>query len=224
MDPASVATGPHPAAAPAGPGADPTGSVPLTAADRAAIDGLRRRHQAGLPVVTAASTATAATAPAVAADPTAATCPVPRLLRGSAATCPVLPGATAPGPPIERSRADQFVRRLLRIHDRPVDATDASTYRSFQRSMCISAVRCTLTYVVFPIILPGISFLKGVGPIVGIFIGTFALVCDTFTIRRFFAVDHKYRWYFSAIAFSIMCLLSVLLVQDIGHVVGHLLS
>jgi hypothetical protein len=40
-------------------------------------------------------------------------------------------------------------------------------------------------------------------------------VCDTFTIRRFFAADHKYRWYFSAIALSIIGLLFVLLAEDI---------
>jgi len=151
-----------------------------------------------------------------------ATCPIPGFLRGGAATCPVLPGA--PAAPVERSRADRFVRRLLRISDAPRNTSDRATYQAFRRSMTISAIRCTLTYVVFPFVLPGISFLKGVGPLVGVVIGSIALVCDTFTIRRFFAVDHKYRWYFSAVAFSIMCLLTVLLVEDLGHVIGNALS
>ncbi|MBX3313986.1 MAG: hypothetical protein KF906_06680 [Actinobacteria bacterium] len=203
-------------------------SITLTADDLAAIEGLRRMH-AERAQATAASPATLPTAPTpdatvdVTVDRSGGACPIPGILRGGATSCPVAPG-TRPAAPIERSRADLFVRRLLRIQDRPADLSDASTYRAFQRSMCISAVRCTLTYVIFPFVLPGISFLKGVGPVVGILIGSFALVCDTFTIRRFFAVDHKYRWQFSAIAFSIMCLLTVLLVEDLAHVTSQLFS
>lgn len=60
--------------------------------------------------------------------------------------------------------------------------------------MLISAVRCTLTYVIFPFVAPAVGFATGVGPVVGLVIGSFAIVCDVFTIRRFFAVDHRWRW------------------------------
>ena len=69
----------------------------------------------------------------------------------------------------------------------------------------------------WPFVLPAVGFATGVGPIIGIVIGVFAMVCDTFTIRRFFAVDHRWRWHFTAIAGSVIVLLSVLLVQDIMH-------
>ena len=118
---------------------------------------------------------------------------------------------------VRRSRADLVVRRVLRIRERPPGVTSASAYGAFQRSMLISAIRCTLTYVVFPFVAPAVGFATGVGPEIGILIGTFAIVCDTFTIRRFFAVDHKWRWPISTIAFSVICLLSVLLVQDVLH-------
>jgi hypothetical protein len=157
----------------------------------------------------------------VAAEPTSAppapasACPVDHRALAAAATtsapgCPVVHG---PGG-VRRSKADLVVRRLLRIPERPAGVTSASAYAAFQKSMLISAVRCTLTYVVFPFVLPAARVAGDVGPAIGVLIGSFALVCDTFTIRRFFAVDHKWRWYFSTIAFSIMCLLSVLLVQD----------
>jgi hypothetical protein len=97
--------------------------------------------------------------------------------------------------------------------------TAASAYSSFQRSMLISAIRCTLTYVVFPFVLPAVGFATGVGPWVGIVIGVVAITCDVFTIRRFFSVDHRYRWHFSAVALAVIGLLSVLLVQDVVHVV-----
>jgi hypothetical protein len=121
--------------------------------------------------------------------------------------------------PVRRSRADLVVRRLLRVRDRPAHVSPGSAYSSFQRSMLISAIRCTLTYVVFPFVLPAVGVATGVGPIVGIVIGVVAITCDVFTIRRFFTVDHKGRWHFSAIALAVIGLLAVLLVQDVVHVV-----
>ena len=118
-----------------------------------------------------------------------------------------------------RSRADLVVRRILRIRERPPGVTVASAYSAFQRSMLISAIRCTLTYVVFPFVVPAVGFATGVGPILGIIIGVVAMTCDVFTIRRFFTVDHRWRWHFSAVALSVIGLLSVLLVQDIVHLV-----
>jgi hypothetical protein len=111
------------------------------------------------------------------------------------------------------------MRSLLRIRERPAGLTTAKAYATFQKSMLISATRCTLTYVVFPFVLPAVGFATGVGPIVGIVIGVFAMVCDVFTIRRFFAVDHRWRWHFTAVAVAVIGLLSVLLVQDIVHLI-----
>jgi hypothetical protein len=144
-------------------------------------------------------------------------CPVAHTPAAGAddARCP-FPHATTP---VRRSRADMVVRRVLRIGERSAGATAASAYSSFQRSMLISAIRCTLTYVVFPFVVPAVGFATGVGPVVGIVIGVVAMTCDVFAIRRFFAVDHRWRWHFSAIALAVIGLLSVLLVQDIVHLV-----
>jgi hypothetical protein len=158
---------------------------------------------------TVASDTAATTGPA-----TEARCPFPH---GEAAeTCP-MPGfgAAVPGRAADRSKADLWVRKVLRVKERPDGVTEASANKAFQTSMLISATRCTLTYIVFPIVIPLLGILKGVEAPLGIAIGTFAIVCDTFTIRRFFAADHKYRWYFSAIALSIIGLLFVLLAEDI---------
>lgn len=121
-----------------------------------------------------------------------------------------------------RSRADWVVRRLLRIRDHPPGSRPASAraaYSAFQRSMFISAIRCTLTYVILPFVVPAVGFATGVGPIIGIVIGVVAMTCDVFTIRRFFAIDHRWRWHFSAVALSVIGLLAVLLVQDVVHLV-----
>ena len=114
-------------------------------------------------------------------------------------------------------RADQLVRKLLRIPEQPTGVSVQGAHTAFQRSMAISATRCTLTYVVFPILVPLIGLSAGVGPAVGVVIGVTAICCDVFTIRRFFAVDHRYRWQFSILVATVAVLLSVLLVQDIAQ-------
>ena len=163
-------------------------------------------------------------APAIETDPSApaadeARCPFPH--GATAEVCPIPGlGTTAPRGPVTRSKADLFVWKLLRIREKPEGISEAQANKSFQTSMLISATRCTLTYVVFPIIIPLLGILKGVEAPLGIAIGTFAIVCDVFTIRRFFAADHKYRWYFSAIALSIIVLLFILLAEDIVALFG----
>jgi len=161
-----------------------------------------------------APTEDAPTAPASAV--TAGRCPVahaPTLAAPTAGGCPVAHQAGG----VRRSTADLVVRKVLRIRERPAGVTAGSAYGSFQRSMLISAVRCTLTYVIFPFVAPAVGVATGVGPVLGVLIGSFAMVCDVFTIRRFFAVDHRWRWPISAIAFSVICLLAVLWVQDVSH-------
>ena len=119
---------------------------------------------------------------------------------------------------VERSRADMVVRRVLRIRERPAGASARSAVSAFRRSMVISTVRCTLTYLVFPFVLPALGLVTETGVVLGMVIGVLAITCDIFTIRRFFSADHKWRWHFSAVAFTVICLLTVLLVQDIVHV------
>ncbi len=117
-----------------------------------------------------------------------------------------------------RSAADQFVWYVLRIKERRSPASDAAVFKAFRRSMMISALRCTLTYVIFPFLLPMVSFAAGVGPALGIIVGVVAMTCDVYTIRRFFQADHRFRWPVSLVAFGIMSLLAVLLVQDIVNI------
>lgn len=158
------------------------------------------------------------TDPSPTLDGDEARCPFPHAVAQALPGCPVPHGA-ATGPagrrPVHRSKADLWVRKVLRIRDVPEGVSEAAANSAFQKSMLISATRCTLTYVVFPILIPLIGIAKGVEAPLGIAIGSFAIVCDVFTIRRFFAADHKYRWYFSAIALSIISLLFILLAEDI---------
>lgn len=116
--------------------------------------------------------------------------------------------------PPQRSAADETVRRILRVSDRPT-APDAAG-RAFGQSMLISTVRCTLTYVVFPFVLPALGLVSGAGIALGLATGVVAIVADVIAIRRVFAADHKWRWQFASLAVAVIAALVILLAQDVA--------
>ena len=145
----------------------------------------------------------------VATDTPAGKCPIDHAALAKAAGCPVAHGGTG-----TRSKADVIARKVLFIKERPAGVTNAQAYSAFQKSMLISATRCLLTYIVFPFVLPAIGIVSNLGSGLGIAIGSIAIVCDVFAVRRFHSVEHKYRWHFTAVAVLVIGLLGYLLVED----------
>lgn len=94
---------------------------------------------------------------------------------------------------------------------------EAAATRVFSRSVLISAVRCTLTYVVFPWILPVVGVTASVGPWVGLVIGVVAIASNVASIRRFWVSDHRWKWQVSTLNVAVIGLLSVLMAQDIAE-------
>ena len=118
-----------------------------------------------------------------------------------------------------RPAADMAVRRFLRIPDGP-PASERAAQKAFSTSILVSATRCVLTYVVLPIVIPILGIAKGVGPVIGIPIAVAAVVCNVFTIRRFFAADHRWRWAYTALALAIITLLFVTMAKDLVDLLG----
>jgi hypothetical protein len=106
-----------------------------------------------------------------------------------------------------RSRADMAMRRLLFVPAGPSTVGDDAVHRMFSFSIVLSALRCLLSYVVFPIVTPAI----------GIPIAVLALTFDVVGIRRFWVNDHRWRWAMTAIYAAVMVLVGALLVGDIAH-------
>ncbi len=110
--------------------------------------------------------------------------------------------------------------------DRSLQAPDASTdgenavEEGFSKSILVSAVRCLLTYVVFPFVTPIISFAADVGPWVGVTLGTFAIFANVFSIRRFWKAQHKWRKPVTVVHVGIIILLVILVVLDFGELFG----
>ncbi len=113
--------------------------------------------------------------------------------------------------------ADVFMRRLLRV--RTGQATRESAQKAFSTSILLSTVRCMLTYVVLPLLKPVIDLSGGVGPVLGLVIGTVSAVAIIASMRRFWAADHRMRWGYTVVGGAILVLL---LVQAVGDVAALL--
>ena len=120
---------------------------------------------------------------------------------------------------VPRPAADVAVRRLLRIPDGQAASVGAAQ-RAFSTSVLVSAIRCTLTYLVLPFLAPALGLAAGVGPAIGIPVGVVAIACNVMTIRRFWAADHRRRWAYTALSLTVITLLVVLMVRDIAALVG----
>ncbi len=119
-----------------------------------------------------------------------------------------------------RSRVDEAMCRLLRVPGDRSPIAESETHRIFSLSILLSALRCLLSYIVLPILLPAAGLAKGVGPAIGIPIGLLALTFDYLGMRRFWLADHRQKWAFSALYAVVGTMVLVLLVVDIAHVVG----
>ncbi len=90
----------------------------------------------------------------------------------------------------------------------------AEAERVFSKSIFISAVRCLLTYVLFPFVAPLIG-LADVGPWVGVGLSLVAIYFNIYSIRRFWAADHRWKKPISALNVGVIILVSILLFLDL---------
>ena len=92
--------------------------------------------------------------------------------------------------------------------------------RVFSKSVVISGIRCTLTYLIFPFVAPLIGVTASVGAVIGVLIGVVAIVFNVLSIRRLFAADHPYKWWAGALNAAVIVLLVILFVLDSQTLLG----
>jgi anti-sigma factor RsiW len=131
------------------------------------------------------------------------------------------PAALASGPAAlvaedrrQRGKADRVARGILRVGPEN-DRGTAEVHNIFSSSIALSATRCLLSYIVFPVLAPWLGAFGVIGPIIGLPVGLAALVFDVRAMRRFFRADHRWRWVAAALYLTVMVMVSILVVRDI---------
>lgn len=112
--------------------------------------------------------------------------------------------------------ADRAMRRLLGI--RAPDPTSArGAHRAFRVSVVVSAVRCLVTYIAIPMLLPLLSLAGWVAAPVGIVLCVIAGISGVLSVRRFWRADHRHRWTYTAFIAVVFAVLTLSVLTELGR-------
>lgn len=112
--------------------------------------------------------------------------------------------------------ADRIMRRLLGVTEVNKRSGDGA-HRAFRTSIIFSAVRCLITYLAIPIIVPILSLGGWVAAPVGMALCVVAVVNGIVSLRRFWRSDHPKRWMYTAFMGIVFAILALALVSDLSR-------
>lgn len=111
---------------------------------------------------------------------------------------------------------DRAMRRLLGV----TEATRASSkgaHRAFRTSVVFSAVRCIITYVAIPVLVPILSLSGWVAAPIGMLLCVVAVVNGVVSLKRFWGSDHPKRWMYTNFMGIVFLILAIALVSDLSR-------
>ena len=114
---------------------------------------------------------------------------------------------------------DRFMRRLFGVTD-PVYGSDREAHRAFRVSVVISGIRCLITYLVVPILVPLLSLSGWVAAPIGIALCIYAVINGIVSLKRFWQSDHRHRWVYTIFMGVVFAILALALVSDIARLAG----
>lgn len=121
-----------------------------------------------------------------------------------------------------RSAADRFMRRLLRVPEGIPGGSGlvGDAHRAFRTSLIISGVRCLITYLLIPVLVPLLSFAGVFAAPIGIALCAVAVVNGVISLRRFWVSNHRSRWMYTWFMVVVFLVLGVALYSDISRLVS----
>ncbi len=128
-------------------------------------------------------------------------------------------GATVQASDIgERSAADRFMRRLLRVSVKDTTVV-GDAHKAFRTSVVVSGIRCMVSYVLIPILIPVLNIAGVLAAPIGIALCAVAVVNGVISVRRFWVSDHRSRWMYTWFMAVVFAVLAVALYADISRMV-----
>lgn len=121
----------------------------------------------------------------------------------------------------EYTATDRFMRKLLFIKDQPVDpGATAKAHKAFRTSLVVTAIRCLITYLAVPILIPLLALSGTIAGPISIALCLFAIVNGIISVRRFWQANHSKRWMYTAFMGLVMVVLVLAIIIDIRKMVG----
>lgn len=110
--------------------------------------------------------------------------------------------------------ADRFMRRLFGITtiDEP---SGRGAHRAFRISVFFSGIRCLITYLLIPVLVPVLSLAGWVAAPIGLLLCAVAVVNGVVSVRRFWRADHRQRWMYTIFMGVVFVVLAVALFSDL---------
>ena len=110
--------------------------------------------------------------------------------------------------------ADRFMRRLLRVGE--LDRrSGAGAHRAFRISVVVSGVRCLITYLAIPLLVPIASLAGWLATPISMALCVLAFVNGIVSARRFWKSDHRHRWLYTAFITVVFIILAIALATDL---------
>lgn len=104
--------------------------------------------------------------------------------------------------------ADRAMRRLLGI-----TATDRRSgrqaHRAFRIAVVASGIRCLITYLMIPVLVPVLSLSGWVSAPITLVLCTVAVVNGVLAVRRFWHADHRLRWMYTGFMGVVFLILAI---------------
>ncbi|MBL3678975.1 hypothetical protein D3230_06645 [Leucobacter chromiireducens subsp. solipictus] len=113
------------------------------------------------------------------------------------------------------------MRRLLRVSEiKKTPFIDRDAHRNFRVAIIISGVRCLITYLLIPILVPIVGVAGVLAAPVGIVLCAIAVVNGVISVRRFWVSDHRGKWMYTWFMVFVFAVLAIALVSDITRMVN----
>lgn len=110
---------------------------------------------------------------------------------------------------------DQLARRVLGLRD-----AEPRALMDLQGSLVVSAVRCIVTYVLVPILLPLAAWADVVATPLDLALSVVAILLAIRSLRRVWQANWTHRWAYTAFIGVVVALLAVSVVVDLGSLSG----
>lgn len=112
------------------------------------------------------------------------------------------------------------MRRLLAVGDVVDKNAILGARRSTTTAIVISGIRCIITYLLIPILVPVIGLLEAVAAPLTIALSLVAIWMGVAGVRRFWIADHRARWAYTGFIAVVMILLVVGIGFDLATILG----